>query len=57
MKRKKCVCSCVDWRTALLVVLLIVGAVILLCLLPRWALCFLILALAAGCAALAGRKP
>ena len=52
MKRAKCFLCCVNWRNVLLYVVLTVLAVVLLCLLPRWVLCFLVLALAVGCAAL-----
>ena len=52
MKRAKCLFCCVNWRSVILYLLLIVLAVILLCLLPRWVLCFLVAALACGCGAL-----
>ena len=52
MKRAKCFLCCVNWRNVLLYVVLTVLAVVLLCLLPRWVLCFLVIALAAGCVAL-----
>ena len=52
MKRAKCFLCCVNWRNVLLYVVLIVLAVVLLCLLPRWVLCFLVVALAVGCGAL-----
>ena len=52
MKRANCVLRCVNWRSVILYVLLAVLAVVLLCLLPRWVLCFLIVALAAMCGAL-----
>ena len=52
MKRAKCVFGCVNWRNVLLYGVLTVLAVVLLCLLPRWVLCFLVVALAVGCAAL-----
>lgn len=52
MKRAKCFARCVNWRTVGLYVLLTVLAVVLLCLLPRWVLCFLVVALACGCGAL-----
>ena len=52
MKRAKCFLCCVNWRNVLLYVVLTVLAVVLLCLLPRWVLCFLVVALAVGCAAL-----
>ena len=44
--------QCVNWRNAILYLLLTVLAVVLLCLLPRWVLCFLVVALAVGCGAL-----
>lgn len=43
---------CVNWRNVFLYVVLTVLAVVLLCLLPRWVLCFLVVALAVGCGAL-----
>ena len=52
MKRAKCSLGCVNWRNVILYFLLSVLAVILLCLLPRWVLCFLVVALACGCGAL-----
>ena len=52
MKRAKCLFGCVNWRNVILYLLLTVLAVILLCLLPRWVLCFLVVALACGCLAL-----
>ena len=52
MKRAKCFLCCVNWRNVLLYVVLTVLAVVLLCLLPRWVLCFLVVALAVGCGAL-----
>ena len=52
MKRAKCFLCCVNWRNVLLYVVLTVLAVVLLCLLPRWVLCFLVVALAVGCVAL-----
>ena len=52
MKRAKCFLCCVNWRNVLLYVVLIILAVVLLCLLPRWVLCFLVVALAVGCGAL-----
>ena len=51
MKRAKCFC-CVNWRNLILYLLLTVLAVVLLCLLPRWVLCFLVAVLALGCGAL-----
>ena len=51
MKRAKCFC-CVIWRNVILYLLLTILIVVLLCLLPRWVLCFLVLALALGCGAL-----
>ena len=51
MKRAKCFC-CVNWRNVILYCLLSVLAVVLLCLLPRWVLCFLVIALGCGCGAL-----
>ena len=51
MKRAKC-CCCVNWRNVILYCLLSVLAVVLLCLLPRWVLCFLVIALGCGCGAL-----
>ena len=56
MKRAKCLSCRVNWRSAVLYLLLIVLAVILLCLLPRWVLCFLVLALGCGCGALVMMK-
>ena len=52
MKRANCSLGCVNWRNVILYLLLSVLAVILLCLLPRWVLCFLVVALACGCGAL-----
>lgn len=52
MKRARCFLCCVNWRNVLLYTVLTVLAVVLLCLLPRWVLCFLVLALAVGCGAL-----
>ena len=52
MKRAKCFFGCVNWRNVILYFLLTVLAVVLLCLLPRWVLCFLVVALACGCLAL-----
>ena len=52
MKRAKCFLCCVNWRNVLVYVVLSVLAVVLLCLLPRWVLCFLVVALAVGCGAL-----
>ena len=52
MKRAKCFLCCVNWRNVFLYVVLTVLAVVLLCLLPRWVLCFLVVALAVGCGAL-----
>ena len=52
MKRAKCFLCCVNWRNVMLYVVLSVLAVVLLCLLPRWVLCFLVVALAVGCGAL-----
>ena len=52
MKRAKCFLCCVNWRNVLVYVVLTVLAVVLLCLLPRWVLCFLVVALAVGCGAL-----
>ena len=51
MKRAKCFC-CVNWRNVILYLLLTILIVVLLCLLPRWVLCFLVLALALGCGTL-----
>ena len=51
MKRAKCFC-CVNWRNVILYLLLTVLAVILLCLLPRWVLCLLVVTLALACGAL-----
>ena len=56
MKRTKCDLRCVNWRNVLLYALLAVLVVVLLCLLPRWVLCFLVLALACGCGALVMMK-
>ena len=52
MKRAKCFFCCVNWRNVLLYAVLTILAVVLLCLLPRWVLCFLVVALAVGCVAL-----
>ena len=52
MKRAKCFFCCVNWRNVFIYLLLAILAVILLCLLPRWVLCFLVVTLAAGCGAL-----
>ena len=52
MKRAKCFLCCVNWRNVLLYAVLTVLTVVLLCLLPRWVLCFLVVALAVGCVAL-----
>ena len=52
MKRAKCFLCCVNWRNVLVYVVLSVLAVVLLCLLPRWVLCFLVIALGCGCGAL-----
>jgi hypothetical protein len=51
MKRAKCFC-CVNWRNVILYLLFTILIVVLLCLLPRWVLCFLVAALALGCGAL-----
>ena len=51
MKRAKCFC-CVNWRNVILYCLLSVLAVVLLCLLPRWVLCFLVIVLGCICGAL-----
>ena len=56
MKKAKCFSKCVNWRNVVIYLLLIVLAVILLCLLPRWVLCFLIVTLACGCGALVMMK-
>ena len=56
MKRAKCFFCCVNWRNVILYLLLTVLAVILLCLLPRWVLCFLVVTLACGCLALVMMK-
>ena len=52
MKRAKCLFCCVNWPSVILCLLLIILVVVLLCLLPRWVLCFLVVALAVGCGAL-----
>jgi len=52
MKRARCSHGCVNWRNVIICILLSVLTVILLCLLPRWVLCFLVVALACGCGAL-----
>ena len=52
MKRAKCLFCCVNWRNVILYLLLTILIVVLLCLLPRWVLCFLVAALALGCGAL-----
>ena len=52
MKRARCFLCCVNWRNVILYVLLLVLAVILLCLLPRWMLCFLVILLLGLCVAL-----
>ena len=51
MKRAKCF-GCVNWRNLILYCLLSVLAVVLLCLLPRWVLCFLVIVLGCICGAL-----
>ena len=45
MKRAKCFLCCINWRNAIICLLLVVLAVILLCMLPRWVLCFLVIVL------------
>ena len=52
MKRAKCFFCCVNWRNVIIYLLLTILIVVLLCLLPRWVLCFLVAALALGCGAL-----
>ncbi len=52
MKRAKCFLCCVNWRNVIICLLLVILTVVLLCMLPRWALCFLILALILACAVL-----
>ena len=52
MKRARCFLCCVHWRNVILYLLLIVLTVVLLTLLPRWVLCFLVIALLLGCGAL-----
>lgn len=52
MKRAKCFLCCVNWRNAILYLLLTILTVVLLCLMPRWALCFLVVVLLFGCGAL-----
>ena len=52
MKRANCFLCCVNWRNVILYLVLIVLAVVLLCLLPRWVLCFLVAVLALSCGAL-----
>ncbi len=52
VKKAKCCLCCVNWRNVIIYLLLTILMVILLCLLPRWILCFLVAALALGCAAL-----
>lgn len=52
MKRAKCSFGCVNWRNLILYCLLSVLAVVLLCLLPRWVLCFLVIVLGCICGAL-----
>ena len=52
MKRAKFCMGCVNWRNVIIYLLLTVLVVILLCLLPRWVLCFLVLALGCGCGVL-----
>ncbi len=52
MKRAKCCLGCVNWRNVAIYVLLSLLSVVLLCLLPRWVLCFLVIVLACGCGAL-----
>ena len=44
--------GCVNWRNVVIYLLLMVLVVVLLCLLPRWLLCFLVLALGYGCGVL-----
>ena len=52
MKRAKCFLCCVNWRNVILYLMLTVLTVVLLCLVPRWVLCFLVVALLIGCGAL-----
>lgn len=52
MKRAKCLSCRVNWCSVIIYLLLSVLTVILLCLLPRWVLCFLVVALGCGCGAL-----
>ena len=52
MKRAKCLLCCINWRNVILYLLLTMLVVVLLCLLPRWVLCFLVVALLLGCGAL-----
>ena len=56
MKRAKCFFCCVNWRNVILYLLLTILIVVLLCLLPRWVLCFLVATLACGCLALVMMK-
>ena len=53
MKKGNCLPCCVNWRNVILYVLLIVLGVVLLCLLPRWVLCALVVGLLGLCGALA----
>ena len=53
MKKADCSWCCVNWRNVILYLLLTALAVVLLCLLPRWVLCFLVAALVLCCGALA----
>ena len=52
MKRNKCLLGCVNWRNVILYSLMLVLAVVLLCLLPRWILCFLVVGLILACGVL-----
>ena len=56
MKRARCLFCCVNWRSVILYALLTVLTVVLLCLLPRWVLCALVVALLLVCGALAVMK-
>ena len=52
MKRANCFFCCVNWPSVILYLLLIVLVVVLLCLLPRWVLCALVVTLLIGCVVL-----
>lgn len=52
MKRTRCLLGCVNWRNVILYALVLVLATVLLCLMPRWVLCFLVVGLILACGAL-----